>query len=262
MYVHIYVFFLIRKRLPFSPVGDFADNFQTSVFSCRNSTLTVRPEGLPFQFSLLTISARLWAQRYLLTVRVRDDVQSLVPTSFCALGKSLPCPVTGPIFALVIKGHLTNFFPRWSAFNIFSPLLLWFLFFLLEALLKRQLIFGFCCVQAGSNWRWEWWLHTGCADWPHQTGRPPFCTGWSPSKARSPRSRLHVQAWCWGSAGFPSGPGCGALLQPCGPAPPASASHFQALSFSKMSEPCLLPPCSLSSPASKTALHRLRLFWK
>lgn len=209
MYVHIYVFFLIRKRLPFSPVGDFADNFQTSVFSCRNSTLTVRPEGLPFQFSLLTISARLWAQRYLLTVRVRDDVQSLVPTSFCALGKSLPCPVTGPIFALVIKGHLTNFFPRWSAFNIFSPLLLWFLFFLLEALLKRQLIFGFCCVQAGSNWRWEWWLHTGCADWPHQTGRPPFCTGWSPSKARSPRSRLHVQAWCWGSAGFPSGPGCG-----------------------------------------------------
>lgn len=96
MYVCIYMFFLIRKRVPLSPVGDFTDNFQTSAFSCRNSILTVRPEG----FSLLTTSARLWAQRYLLTVLVRDDVQSLVPRSFCALKKSLLCPVTGPTLLL------------------------------------------------------------------------------------------------------------------------------------------------------------------
>lgn len=120
---------------------------------------------------------------------------------------SVPCYRT--YSALVIKGHLKNFFPRWSAFNIFSPALLWFLLFLFEALLKCLLIFSFCCVQAGNNRHWEWWLHTGCADWPHQTWRPPFCTGWSPSKARSSPSCLHVQAWCWVSPGFPSGPDYG-----------------------------------------------------
>lgn len=54
------------------------------------------------------------------------------------------------------KGLFKHFFPRWSAFNIFSPLLLWFLLFLFEALLKRLLIFGFCCVQVGGNQGWEW----------------------------------------------------------------------------------------------------------